>query len=364
MRILWVFNHPAPYKVDFFNELGKSIDLDVVFERSGESGRNSLFYAEKPIAFKATVLDSLHLGAANNWTRGPVKAIKKGGYDLIVMNGWSTLSEMSAIKYLRRHKIPYIFYINGGIVRQKESPIRAHLKKTYIGGAAYYFAPDENSAAYLAHYGADPKKIAIFPYSTIYEKEILDHPYSEKQKASLRDHLHLPGSKVFVSCGQFIARQNFSRLIAGWKDEPADSTLFLIGDGPEKKKYERQIAQLGLTNVVIHDFVPHRDNLRLFRSADALIFLSKEDIYGHVTNEALSQGVPVISGRKANSAVHLIKDGFNGFLIDPDEDGALQKAIEGCLAAPLGENALATARENTIEKMSEFHLRKFEELSE
>jgi glycosyltransferase involved in cell wall biosynthesis len=55
------------------------------------------------------------------------------------------------------------------------------------------------------------------------------------------------------------------------------------------------------------------------------VFLSKEDIYGHVINEALSQGLPVVSSSHVNAAAHLIKNGYDGFLIDlgdPEGDQA------------------------------------------
>ena len=31
MRVLYITNIPAPYKIVFFNELGKKLDLTVVF---------------------------------------------------------------------------------------------------------------------------------------------------------------------------------------------------------------------------------------------------------------------------------------------------------------------------------------------
>ena len=34
MRVLIIFNHPAPYKVSVFNELAKYVDLTVLFERN------------------------------------------------------------------------------------------------------------------------------------------------------------------------------------------------------------------------------------------------------------------------------------------------------------------------------------------
>ena len=33
MKILWLTNIPSPYRVDFFNELGKYCELTVLFER-------------------------------------------------------------------------------------------------------------------------------------------------------------------------------------------------------------------------------------------------------------------------------------------------------------------------------------------
>ncbi|MBO6285234.1 MAG: hypothetical protein J6O18_02835 [Bacilli bacterium] len=43
MRIFWLFNHPAPYKVEFFNRLGKNNELTVYFERASEAGRITFF---------------------------------------------------------------------------------------------------------------------------------------------------------------------------------------------------------------------------------------------------------------------------------------------------------------------------------
>lgn len=35
MRLLWLANIPSPYRVDFFNELGKSCQLTVLFKKAG-----------------------------------------------------------------------------------------------------------------------------------------------------------------------------------------------------------------------------------------------------------------------------------------------------------------------------------------
>ena len=45
MRVLIIFNHPAPYKVEAFNELSKYCDLTVLFERTKAKDRPDSFYA-------------------------------------------------------------------------------------------------------------------------------------------------------------------------------------------------------------------------------------------------------------------------------------------------------------------------------
>ena len=44
MRVLIIFNHPAPYKVNAFNELAKYVDLTVIFERTKAKDRPDSFY--------------------------------------------------------------------------------------------------------------------------------------------------------------------------------------------------------------------------------------------------------------------------------------------------------------------------------
>ena len=44
MRVLIIFNHPAPYKVKAFNELAKFVDLTVLFERTKAKDRPNSFY--------------------------------------------------------------------------------------------------------------------------------------------------------------------------------------------------------------------------------------------------------------------------------------------------------------------------------
>lgn len=359
-KMLFVFNHPAPYKVRFLNELSKHYDLTVIFERSANKDRQKEFYFEKENSFKQVKIKGVPFGNENFISNGVVKHLKHNKYDLVIMNGYTTVSEMLAIKYLKKNKINYCFYINGGIIKNKESKIKKAIKTSFISGASFYFSPDLESNKYLVYYGADKNKIINYPYSTVFESEVIKTPLNEKNKIKLKKELNVSFDKVFVSSGQLIRRKNYAELVKSWIKMPAKHGLIIFGDGNQRQTIEEIIQERNMKNVILMGFKNREETFKYFRCADAFIFPSKEDIYGHVINEAMSQGLPVISSTNVNSAKKLIND-KNGMLINNlNED--LEKAIEFVLKNDLRKNAIKTALDNTIEIMVDVHKKVLDEV--
>ena len=357
-KILIVFNHPAPYKVRLFNELSKSFDLHVIFERKAAIDRSKGFYFEEKYNFTNHEIHGINVGREGKISWGVKKHLLKNNYDLVIMNGYSHFPEMNAINYLQKAKIPYVLYINGGTVK-KDSVLKRKIKHHFISHASAYFSPDENSNKYLEYYGADPKHIFNYPYSTIYEKEIVkDKP----NKDELRKQLFIKFDKVFVSAGQLIARKNYLSLVKEWAKFPENYGLFLIGDGKQRKEIEALIKEKNLKNVVLTGFLSREKMFDYFKAADAFLFPSKEDIYGHVINEAMSQGLPVISTNKVNSASKLIDDGVNGYLLENLEGEKFANSIDEVLKLDSFKACVSTAKENTIEKMTEIHVNMINEV--
>ena len=350
-NVLIVFNHPAPYKVRLFNELSKSLDLTVIFERTENKDRSKDFYSENKYDFKTVKISGLKLGNENIVSRGVRNHIKKNKYDLIVMNGYSQFAEMSAIRYMQKHKIPYALFINGGIINKDESNCKRKIKTKYISKAKFFLSPDQESNKYLVYYGADESKIYNYPYSTVYEKEI-SRPMTSEEKNKLREQLNLEGNKIYVSAGQLIKRKNYQSLIENWKEMPDDHHLYVFGDGKERKKYLKIVAENHLNNVHLQAFLPKSELFKVFNTADVFIFPSSEDIYGHVINEALSQGLPVISNTNVNSAKKLINDKTGVLTNDFTAKSILEytkKVEKDCKA----QDCINVAKENTVEKMSD-----------
>lgn len=341
--------------------LGQHVELTACFERVSEKGRNELFYNRPALSFRPITCTGIKFPAYQNYSTTPIKMLEDEKYDLLIINGYSTLTEMHTIDYLKKNGIPYHFCINGGIVKKHEFPLKKALKKKYISGATAYLSPDENSAAYLIHYGAPADKITFYPYSTVFESEVLQEPLSKEEKKRIaEEEFHLPGEELFVSSGQFIKRKGFEQLIKLWANMPKTSRLAIAGEGPDKEEYLKLIAKLNLTNVTLLPYLRKERELRFFSAASAFLFPTKEDIYGHVVNESLVSGTPVISSKQSNAAKKLVKDGETGYLIDFQSKNEFLDAIEGVRTINMGKDCLAMARGNTLEKEEAAFLEYFE----
>ena len=347
MKTLFVFNHPAPYKVHTFNQLAKLTDIQVIFERKSAKDRPASFYAKNEYNFPVFFLKYGGFAKENSFSGELKKYIKKhyDDYDLIVMNGYKQIAEMRAIHYMIKHHIPYVLQINGGVAKNDRG-WKKKLKTYFISNADYYLSPCPDADEYLIHYGADPKKIIHYPYSNYFNKEVIKKPLSKEEKETIRKKYNLPSGPLFVNASQFIERKNNIQLIDIFKNRK--ETLLLIGAGEEKGKYERIIKQNNIKNIILMDFKPKKELFEIIRAADCFITLSHEDIFGHTTLEAMANGVPVISSNKVVSSRAIIENGKNGYLVNLEDSANIVKAINNWrLLSP--EAAIETSKKNTIE---------------
>lgn len=359
MKVLIVFNHPAPYKVRLFNALSKSVDLTVIFERKKASDRPDSFYNCNEYNFKHIFLKHGAIGKEGSISSELVRYIKvhHQEFDLIVMNGYSHLAEIKAIHYLAKHHIPYVQYVNGGVIK-KESKLKRHIKTKLVSSASYYLSPSKEANDYLIHYGAKKENIYLYTYSSIENKDVLNKPLSKEEKDKIRETYNLPKGKLFISASQFIDRKNNLFLIDVFKD--LDASLVLIGEGEEKDKYLSFIDKNNVKNVQILHYFEKNELFKIMQCADYFITLSKEDIYGHTINEAMANGLPVISSDRVVSA-HKLIDGKNGLIVNIDDKENVKSAINS-VNESMKEYALKTARENTIEISAKEMSKIFKEL--
>ncbi len=132
-----------------------------------------------------------------------------------------------------------------------------------------------------------------------------------------------------------------AELHARYGEAPA---LTVMGDGDDRPRYERRVAELGLGAAVeFAGQVAPQERDRLLRTARALVAcpVTANDAFPTVLLDAWAQGVPVVA-TAIGPIPSLVDDGRTGLLVPAGDSSALAAALhriagDGDLARDLGE---------------------------
>ena len=324
MKILFLTNIPAPYRVDFFNELGKHCDLTVLYERESSLERNADWKAGENKTFRSVFLKGIRTGVDNGFSTQVLSYIRKFRDQRIIVGGYSTPTAMLAIAYMKWRKIPYFLNADGGQIAE-DSKLRFRVKQFLIRGAAGYLSTGSQTDAYFIHYGAEKDKLHRYPFTSVTEADVLPAVTGQEERNRLRKQLGLPeDQKIVIAVGQFIHRKGFDLLLDLWKEKKPPYLLLLIGGGPLGEVF----AQNKSDNVRLVDF-QKKDTLALYyQASDLFVLPTREDIWGLVINEAMANGLPIISTDRCVAAVELIENGKNGYVVPVEDREQTFRAIE------------------------------------
>jgi len=359
MKILYLTNLPSPYRVDFFNELGKKSSLTVLFERRHANDREKDWISENVVNFEAIFLKGINIGMDGAFCPTVVNWLKRRKYDVFVIGGYSTPTGMLAIQALKIKKIPFFLNIDGGMIKEDKF-FNLHVKRYLIGSAKWWLSSGESTNSYLKHYGADLDKTYIYPFTSLKKKDIFEKPALRKQKQELRKALELKDTKTIISVGRFIDGKGFETLIKSWPSVDEPCQLIIIGGGPKKDSYLELISKMKIDNIIVRDFVDKEKLKEYYRASDLFVFSTESDVWGLVINEAMASGLPIISTDRCVAAVELVQNGENGYIVPVNEGDTMVERINSILSDEklqhnMGIKNIKIINNYTIEKMAEIH---------
>jgi len=131
----------------------------------------------------------------------------------------------------------------------------------------------------------------------------------------------------------------------------------IVGEGPQKKKIQSLIRQYGLEkNIHLPGKLTQDDIIALYRRAAVLVVPSiiatdgDRDGLPNVILEALAMQVPVVATSVAGIP-ELVRDGINGFLVNPEQSDMLADRIQRILTDSklrqnMGKNGRMTIEED------------------
>jgi len=361
-RVLFLTNYPSPYRVHFFDELGKYMDVTVLYSDRVEDikHRNAAWFEEGEHGFQ-TVRLTPKLRVGRRYLCFDVLPWLKKKYETIVICGYSSPTAILAMAYLRLRRIPFYMEVDGGLIRQ-DSRLKHFVKKSLVCMANQWLSTGLHTTKYLVHYGAKEEKVTHYPFSSLYERDILEEPVSPEEKKNLRQELEITEEHIILAIGQMIHRKGFDVLLQAAKDVDPDTGIYIVG-GEATEEYLRLREELGLNNVHFLGFQKKDRLAKFYKAADLFVLPTREDIWGLVINEALAYGLPTITTDRCVAGLELIEDGVNGYVVPVEDAKALAEKIKVVLASDLekmGKASLEKIRPYTLENMAKTHAEVFE----
>lgn len=362
MKVLYLTNIPAPYRVDFFNELGKYCDLTVLFERSSARDRDDKWQVNQAVNYKAVFMKGIKIGNDSAFCIEVLKYLNKS-FDHIVIGGYSTPTGMLAINFLKMKKLPFYLSADGGMIKEEKKVIYL-FKKYFISSADCWLSTSEKTTQYFMYYGAKKDKIWKYPFTSLREVDILPQIPTLKEKLEIRKQLNIKEDKVIVSVGRMIPGKGFDILIEAVKELSNDLGIYIVGGSPLNELIEQK-ERYNLQNVHFINFISKDEVSEYYKAADLFVLPTRGDVWGLVINEAMAKGLPVITTDKCVAGLELIQDNYNGFLVPVENSKVLKEKILEILndnksSEFMKKNNIKTIKKYTIEKMAEKHREIFE----
>lgn len=356
-KIAIALNMLAPYWVEPFNSLARlGYDIKVFVAEKQESNReyNVNYYENNIFSYKKNKNFDIDLRRLKIRTEflhfqfGLWFDLKEFKPQLIISNGLGFRS-LVVLTYCIIFSIPFIPWVcMTNHTERNISQVRRLIRKFILKHAKSVCTNLTEGQSYLLkNFSIEPNKIFTTPYvinvSTFHQKVEIE----KKNIANFRkkNSLH---EFIFLYVGQMIARKGIHELIKSLislEEETKDifSILFVGG------KLDDTLFNILIKNKISFlniSFVQPNELPIYYASADALIFPSLEDEWGIVLNEAASAGLPIISSKYAGATMDIVKNGINGYIIDPLEKNNISETLK--LTLSLSKNDLNKMGQNSL----------------
>lgn len=222
------------------------------------------------------------------------------------------------------------------------------LVKMYYGYIVNHFskgalAIGSNAQRDFERWGINRNKIHFLPYA-IAPIEVYGKHDPEIHTFSLRFRL------LFLYIGGLCYSKGIDTLLNSLHlliQKSNDVGLILVGNDESAGNFQKTANMLGLSNhVLFRGAIPASNIGSAIKSSQVVVLPSRYDGWGMALHEAASAGKALIGTTSCGSANHLIKDHFNGFLINAGDINALATCMETyarnpSLAAEHGNRSLS-----------------------
>ena len=331
MKILIVHNQLwAHYKAIIFNELHKIISQNendsflVVQIASIEKSRKDLGDLDKSIHQYPYKL--LHEGLLEEVglfqrIKGILKAITEFKPDVVNLTGYYDIASWTVLFYCKLKGIKTILSNESTANDHARNGVKEYFKTLIIKQFDGYFNFGKLSENYILSLGINPQKMLV--KKNCVDNKVLKEIYLKHYpKRNEQQQLLNVAPKNFIFVGRLIDYKNLFYFLDAFhlarQKSKENWGVIILGDGELKTDLQQFISNKNIQNVSFQSGVSWQHVPLYLALSNVLVLPSYSEPWGLVVNEAMACGLPVIVSEKCGCAIDLVKNGENGFIVEPN----------------------------------------------
>jgi phosphatidyl-myo-inositol dimannoside synthase len=242
------------------------------------------------------------------------------------------------IFFKNKLKIDYCLYVFAMevVAPLKKDKIAKKYLQNILNEAAQIFTISIFSKNIILKFGINTDKVVLINLGVD-----TSHFYPMSKDKKLVEKYQLDNKKVILIVGRLVKRKGFDKLIFAMPlilKEVPEAVCLIVGDGEEKSCLLNMVKTLKLEqSVLLVGSVDYSKINLYFNLADVFVMPSRElqeqgdmEGYGMVFIEANACKKSVIGGRSGGVSDAVI-DGYNGLLVDPEDEQDIAKVISNIL---------------------------------
>jgi glycosyltransferase involved in cell wall biosynthesis len=329
-KIVWVVNSPISIYGNFFEELGKDENLDLVMisekTRAFDSCKNFkkiilptkdlsgwLFFYRKILSFLEK--DKIYKSKVKSlYYKGLHSFLKKESPDVVMSTLYFVPSTWQVYRYCRKTGTPFILWvkkkrIHAGVVERIFHKASLFLCKNIFRKADFIlgFTDDSTDFARKNFPITDKQKIKCLPIAGVDTGRFYPMRQNEEEDPL---NIIVPARYVPMKWHEGIIKA------AHYLKDHTDSNfrITFLGSGPLESELRERASEFGVTDKIKwKGKIPHEKMNEEFNRHDVMLLASYSEPIGRVVTEAMAAGLPVIVSDQVGAKTY-VREGENGYI--------------------------------------------------